>query len=158
MRFLDVSLSDDKLNVCGSQDILSDLRLQIPNQHIGSFRDCKQIVVYSSSTTVPLDLIFLDIYTQASNLSGTIVNESRSAIQLVQMSQFKSEADYERIFEHRYSNDDIEFTEYAEKPSPSPPVFEGWISRNNRHNSSNSRHFSRQANSYRRRGDSRRHD
>ncbi|VDL60301.1 unnamed protein product [Hymenolepis diminuta] len=74
------------------------------------------------------------------------------------MSQFKSEADYESIFKHRYSTDDNEFTEYAEKPSPSPPVFEGWISRSNRHHSSDNRYSNRQSNSCRRHEYSHRRD
>lgn len=80
MRFLDVNLSEGKLSICGSQNILSDLRLQLPDQRTSSFCDCNKIVISSLSTNVPLDLIFLDIYTRASNLSGMIVEQSNSAM------------------------------------------------------------------------------
>ncbi|VUZ47594.1 unnamed protein product [Hymenolepis diminuta] len=69
MRFLDVNLSEGKLIICGSQNILSDLRLRFPDQCTSSFRDCSKIVISS-----------FNIYTRASNLSGMIVEQSNSAM------------------------------------------------------------------------------
>lgn len=80
MRFLDVDLSDGKLCICGSQNILSDLGLHLQNHTVHSFRDCSRIVISSFNSNVSLDLIFLDVYTRASNLSGTVIEKSSSPI------------------------------------------------------------------------------
>ncbi|KAL5961400.1 RNA guanine-N7 methyltransferase activating subunit [Taenia solium] len=55
------------------------------------------------------------------------------------MSELPTEAEYEERFKSRFSIDDEEFTAYVNEPSPSPPIFERWISRSPRPQPSASR-------------------
>nr|CDS19851.1 expressed protein [Echinococcus granulosus] len=79
MSFLEVDYTGSSLSVCGPQDIVS--RLNLPKGHftVKPFNDFTKVVISGQFSNVPLDVIFLAIYSRASSLSGTIVEQSKSS-------------------------------------------------------------------------------
>ncbi|VDK22645.1 unnamed protein product [Taenia asiatica] len=78
MSFLEVDYTESSLSVCGPQDIISRLNLPKHISGVRPFNDFTKVVITKCSSTVPLDVIFLAVYSRASSLSGTIVEQSKS--------------------------------------------------------------------------------
>ncbi|KAH9284278.1 hypothetical protein ECG_03177 [Echinococcus granulosus] len=68
MSFLEVDYTGSSLSVCGPQDIVS--RLNLPKGHftVKPFNDFTKVVISGQFSNVPLDVIYLAIYSRASSL------------------------------------------------------------------------------------------
>lgn len=78
MLFLEIDYTESTLVVCGPQDIISRLNLPEHISGVKPFNDFTKVVLTKHSSAVPLDVIFLAVYSRASTLSGTIVEQSKS--------------------------------------------------------------------------------
>ncbi len=84
MSFLEVVYTATQISVAGPQHIISQLRLPAKEAkkhesvEATYFQGIKKVVISGEDTKVPMDVIFLAIYSRATSLSGKIVEEVTS--------------------------------------------------------------------------------
>lgn len=78
MHFLQVRCTESTLTLSGPNCIIRKLNLPKADSYKWSYNGFAKVIIHAAMSPAPLDVVFLSIYSRASSLSGTIVEEFSS--------------------------------------------------------------------------------